>query len=156
MEYSNLLRVPSSEIRRRWRCIVAVRSNLNCAHRVGRQSIPRLPLAAPSLLCLLKFPLWTFKNRRLCSISKHTLYPIHPFQPFHSDSMAASNSSSAPLLPPRAFPLPRENAALAVFHFRNETIDDELAKLCCDTFNQIVEDGKTYPMVRSPLFGTFL
>lgn len=57
-------------------------------------------------------------------------------------------ASTVPLLPPRLFPLPREATALAVFHLKNDQINDELGQLCCDIFNHVVEDGKTYPMVR--------
>jgi len=49
------------------------------------------------------------------------------------------------VLKPRAFPTSKADVSLVVFPLRKENIPDDLVALLRDVFNQVVEEGKTYP-----------
>ncbi|TNY21356.1 hypothetical protein DMC30DRAFT_416112 [Rhodotorula diobovata] len=50
-------------------------------------------------------------------------------------------------LVPRSYPLPRAGAALTVLPVRRESVPTALVEFLRDTFNDVVEEGKTYPQM---------
>ncbi|GJN91742.1 hypothetical protein Rhopal_004765-T1 [Rhodotorula paludigena] len=50
-------------------------------------------------------------------------------------------------LVPRSYPLPKNGAALTVLPVRRDTVPDALLAFLKDTFNDVVEEGRTYPQM---------
>ncbi|GAA6036864.1 hypothetical protein JCM8097_006320 [Rhodosporidiobolus ruineniae] len=55
-------------------------------------------------------------------------------------------TTAGPLLP-RSYPLAKPGAALTVFPVRRDTVPNELVEYLAGVFNDVVEEGRTYPQI---------
>ncbi|CEQ42116.1 SPOSA6832_03897 [Sporobolomyces salmonicolor] len=75
--------------------------------------------------------------------------------------MSAYGKIAAPIrtagepLVPRTYPLPRRGAAVTVFPCNRETVSNELIEYLASVFNDVVEEGRTYPQREKLSFDDF-
>ncbi|GAA5952903.1 hypothetical protein JCM21900_004259 [Sporobolomyces salmonicolor] len=75
--------------------------------------------------------------------------------------MSAYGKIAAPIrtagepLVPRTYPLPRRGAAVTVFPCDRETVSNELIEYLASVFNDVVEEGRTYPQREKLSFDDF-